>query len=350
MGDMFDFQEAEMFENLTVEELDQVLCDADILPSSSTVATSKPITKNNMREFNIDDLKKEIPYKWKVQTQTDHDYQFNGPSVTCAAYIDARQAQDLLDEVLGPENWSVEFSEKHGQLFCKVGVFYDGRWIYKEDVGTESVAEKEKGQVSDAFKRAAVHWGVGRFLYKLEMVKLRSEKKTLSNGRSKHTPVTDQGKKLYGGDSLTEYIKSIASKSNDKAHKNKNMSASTHSLEKDAGERRSDRQGHSDTKDEGQKVGQPMPSSFKKRFLNKDDEPSGSDEAPPSKEKKKFNSGDSEIDSVLHGLFYSGNLEEGYLLDNKKWLTGLPSERKSAFFKLVPEEFKQRVVELLSSK
>ena len=77
-------------------------------------------------------------------------------------YIDARQAMDLLDEVVGPENWERKH-DKDG--WCTVSIFINGRWVSKTDRGTQSTFEKEKGESSDSFKRACVNWGIGRFLY-----------------------------------------------------------------------------------------------------------------------------------------------------------------------------------------
>ena len=68
--------------------------------------------------MNLKDLSKELPYKWRVQS-TKYG------KTTCVAYIDARDCQDLLDEVVGPENWQSMFYEENGLLFCKVGIACD---------------------------------------------------------------------------------------------------------------------------------------------------------------------------------------------------------------------------------
>ena len=87
-------------------------------------------------------------------------------------YVDARYVQDKLDEVVGPTNWSSEFIEIKGNLFCKITITFqreDGNYdtIFKMDCGVESNVEKQKGEASDAFKRAAVQFGIGRDLYNL---------------------------------------------------------------------------------------------------------------------------------------------------------------------------------------
>jgi hypothetical protein len=120
--------------------------------------------------MDLQKLKKEIPFKWRVQSA-------NQWGATCVAYIDARDVQDLLDEVCGAENWQVLYEEHKGNLFAKIGIKIGSEWIWKSDCGTESNMEKEKGEASDAFKRSAVMWGVGRFLYSQKIVKLPVKEK-----------------------------------------------------------------------------------------------------------------------------------------------------------------------------
>jgi hypothetical protein len=88
-----------------------------------------------------------------------------GPGNKMLDYIDSRQVMSLLDAVLGPENWQDHYREVAGKIYCDLLVRVEGEWITKSDCGSESKIEGEKGQASDAFKRAAVKWGVGRFLY-----------------------------------------------------------------------------------------------------------------------------------------------------------------------------------------
>lgn len=82
-------------------------------------------------------------------------------------YKDARVDQRILDEVYGPMNWQRTHQLIGDRLYCTVSI-WDGdkqEWISKQDVGTESYTEKEKGQASDAFKRACFNVGIGRELY-----------------------------------------------------------------------------------------------------------------------------------------------------------------------------------------
>lgn len=115
-------------------------------------------------------LKQEIPYQWRVQSFSKFK-----PEASCVAYIDARDVMELLDEVCGPENWQSDYKSVDGQMFAGIGIRGEVEreiWIWKWDTGSESNIEKEKGQASDSFKRAAVKWGIGRFLYELPTKKL----------------------------------------------------------------------------------------------------------------------------------------------------------------------------------
>ena len=85
-------------------------------------------------------------------------------------YKDARCDMRILDETYGADNWQRSHEVINGNLFCNVGVRFQrengfGEWVWKQDVGTESNTEKEKGQASDSFKRACFNWGIGRELY-----------------------------------------------------------------------------------------------------------------------------------------------------------------------------------------
>lgn len=82
-------------------------------------------------------------------------------------YKDARCDMNMLDEIVGSENWTRTHEVINGSLFCTVGIYIEGRreWVYKQDVGTKSNTEEEKGQASDSFKRACFNWGIGRELY-----------------------------------------------------------------------------------------------------------------------------------------------------------------------------------------
>lgn len=92
-------------------------------------------------------------------------------------YKDARVDQRLLDETYGPMNWQRSHEIIDGNLYCTVSVWDDKKsiWVSKQDVGTESNTEKEKGQASDSFKRACFNWGIGRELYTAPSIYIKLE-------------------------------------------------------------------------------------------------------------------------------------------------------------------------------
>lgn len=95
--------------------------------------------------------------------------------------------------MVGPDKWQSIFYEENGLLFCKVGILCNENiWIWKSDTGSESNVEKDKGHVSDAFKRACVSWGIGRFLYRLTIQTL-----TTKQWKGKEYPYSPEKIKLY---------------------------------------------------------------------------------------------------------------------------------------------------------
>lgn len=80
-------------------------------------------------------------------------------------YKDARVDQNILDETVGPMNWERRHTRDNAN--CIVSIWDDDKklWVSKEDTGTESKTEAEKGLASDSFKRACTNWGIGRELY-----------------------------------------------------------------------------------------------------------------------------------------------------------------------------------------
>jgi len=105
------------------------------------------------------------------------------------AYVDARDVQNRLDEVVGPDNWEILYNEQGSGLLIstlrirfkskekdestsddgtkETSFYWNDEWVAKSDGAGETAVEAEKGKVSDAFKRAAVVWGIGRYLYDL---------------------------------------------------------------------------------------------------------------------------------------------------------------------------------------
>ena len=108
-------------------------------------------------------------------------------------YKDARVDQNILDETVGPMNWQRSHSRDNAN--CTVSLWDEEKkqWISKEDTGTESYTEKEKGLASDSFKRACFNWGIGRELYTAPFIWVPSDKcKIVSTGRN-----DSRGKPVY---------------------------------------------------------------------------------------------------------------------------------------------------------
>lgn len=91
--------------------------------------------------------------------------QQSGNGVSLLLYKDARCDMNILDETVGAFNWQRTHSRENAN--CTVSIWDEDKkqWVSKEDTGTESNTEKEKGLASDSFKRACFNWGIGRELY-----------------------------------------------------------------------------------------------------------------------------------------------------------------------------------------
>ena len=80
------------------------------------------------------------------------------------AYIDARDVMDRLDAACGPPGWSRRYTHAERRCVCEVGLKLAGEWAWKADGAGDTDYEADKGALSGAFKRAAVNWGIGRYL------------------------------------------------------------------------------------------------------------------------------------------------------------------------------------------
>ena len=104
-------------------------------------------------------------------------------------YKDARCDMNILDETVGSTNWEREHEIIGDRLYCTVSIFDEDKnaWVSKQDVGTESYTEKEKGQASDSFKRACFNWGIGRELYTAPFIWIKDGLYTVTNKGGKPT-------------------------------------------------------------------------------------------------------------------------------------------------------------------
>lgn len=100
-------------------------------------------------------------------------------------YKTARTDAAILDETFGQFNWQCSYTENKGNLFCTISVRdpNTNEWVSKSDCGSESNIEKEKGEASDAFKRAGFRWGIGVELYSTPRIKIPIQESDMYNGR-----------------------------------------------------------------------------------------------------------------------------------------------------------------------
>ena len=99
-------------------------------------------------------------------TQADVDFR-KGSGGTKLAYIDARTVMKRLDDVMGIDGWQDKYKSIENRTICELSLKINGVWITKSDGAGDTKIEGAKGGISDSFKRAAVKFGVGRYLYYL---------------------------------------------------------------------------------------------------------------------------------------------------------------------------------------
>ncbi|WP_287257722.1 Rad52/Rad22 family DNA repair protein [Mesorhizobium sp.] len=99
------------------------------------------------------------------------------------AYIDARDVMQRLDDVCGPENWQCDYPHAGTKTVCRIGIKLNDEWVWKSNGAGDTDIESEKGALSDAFKRAAVLWGIGQYLYDLESPWVTLDTQTGNDGK-----------------------------------------------------------------------------------------------------------------------------------------------------------------------
>ena len=115
----------------------------------------------------------------------------NEKGVSLLLFKDARVDQKILDETFTPFGWSRSHQNIEGNLYCTVEIWDEDKlqWVGKQDVGTMSYSEKEKGQASDSFKRACFNWGIGRELYTAPFIWIPASKVTIQKKGDKYVTV-----------------------------------------------------------------------------------------------------------------------------------------------------------------
>lgn len=115
-------------------------------------------------------------------------------------YKDARCDMNILDETVGILNWQRSHTRDNANCIVSIWDNEKKQWIAKEDTGTESYTEKEKGLASDSFKRACFNWGIGRELYTSPFI-------WISSGKGNYTPTTKNNKPTTYDKFIVEKIK-----------------------------------------------------------------------------------------------------------------------------------------------
>lgn len=140
------------------------------------MATSEEILKGLKAPLKIEDV------DFRVQSISASGW------ATVISYKDARVDANRLDQVCGL-NWQNDFKIIDGKMYGGIGIKIDEEWMWRWDVGTESNQDAQKGQASDAFKRAGFKWGIGRELYDYPfiLVQLRPEEFTPEGNKAKAT-------------------------------------------------------------------------------------------------------------------------------------------------------------------
>ena len=105
----------------------------------------------------------------------------NEKGLSLFLYKDARVDMNILDETVGSMNWQRHHSRENANCTVSIWDKEKNQWIEKEDTGTESNTEKEKGLASDSFKRACFNFGIGRELYSAPFIWIKAEDANIVN-------------------------------------------------------------------------------------------------------------------------------------------------------------------------
>lgn len=151
----------------------------------------------------LEKLKAPLPYEWRVQSANK-----DKTKLQCTAFVDARAIMNRLDDVC-EYGWVSDFKQVAGFIFAGIGIRDDKgelhfRWDtgnrLEEDATKRMYKEAGKSSASDAFKRAAVQWSIGRFLYDIPIVTIKGD------GGQYGNPIDDKGNRIYD---LTAHINQI---------------------------------------------------------------------------------------------------------------------------------------------
>ena len=130
----------------------------------------------------------------------------NEKGLTLLLYKDARCDMNILDETVGALNWDREHTRDNAN--CIVSIYDNEKkeWVSKEDTGTESNTEAEKGLASDSFKRACVNWGIGRELYTAPFIYIPASKTKITTNFKGKFVTHDKVEKIKYNEDKKEII------------------------------------------------------------------------------------------------------------------------------------------------
>jgi hypothetical protein len=128
-----------------------------------------------------------MEYKFRTLYANEIDCrvaQISEKGLSLLLYKDARVDQNILDETVTPMNWQRHHLRDNAN--CVVSIWDEDKkqWVEKEDTGTESFTEAEKGLASDSFKRACFNWGIGRELYSAPFIWVSASDCDIKQGRN----------------------------------------------------------------------------------------------------------------------------------------------------------------------
>lgn len=171
----------------------------------------------------------------------------NDKGLTLLLYKDARCDMNILDETVGPFDWKREHTRDNANCIVSIWDEDKNQWVSKEDTGTESNTEKEKGLASDSFKRACFNWGIGRELYTAPRIWIDASKFDSKYDKFSVTDISIVDKKIVGltifnntkGQTVYKYGKSARERLREFCNKNgidKKVVSDTCGLDKDSTE------------------------------------------------------------------------------------------------------------------
>jgi hypothetical protein len=129
--------------------------------------------------------------EWRVQRSGSNA---RGVWAIIVPYLNARTIIDRLDSTVGPDNWQDSYAEIKSGFLCTLSILTDNGWVPKTDGAELTDIEGTKGGISDAFKRAAVKWGIGRYLYDFDVTYAEIVERDAPGA---HWAKTKEGKDFY---------------------------------------------------------------------------------------------------------------------------------------------------------